>query len=219
MVKLPSTRFNNCQDAINVAMFDNWVDYQIVIHISVIHDERKLKVVTELEDKILQLVETDLISKALERHEFIDMELNESVLQESSAKENKFQCTQYVSQRWCCSISAAENWCIVHFHGCKDEEKKVWVSCRRGRKLSSFLMLKELSLVASLILMWWDKNLVCRWTTKYCIGWDTYKGNASRNFIHSSCWHLNGFLVTLILLHMFWNNLLLLLLNLLEHDK
>lgn len=99
MVKLPSTRFNNCQDAINVAMFDNWVDYQIVIHISVIHDERKLKVVTELEDKILQLVETDLISKALERHEFIDMELNESVLQESSAKENKFQCTQYVSQR------------------------------------------------------------------------------------------------------------------------
>lgn len=61
-------------------MFDKRADYISVFHFSMICEERKLKAIAELEDKVLHLAETDLIFEALQRREFIEMEIRESVM-------------------------------------------------------------------------------------------------------------------------------------------
>lgn len=47
-------------------MFDQWVDYRIVVHFFMIREERKLKAVADSKDKILHWAKTEMISKALE---------------------------------------------------------------------------------------------------------------------------------------------------------
>lgn len=46
---------------------DKWVDYMTIVHFKMIIKEKKMKVVTELEQKILKWAEIELISKDLQR--------------------------------------------------------------------------------------------------------------------------------------------------------
>lgn len=63
-----------------MGLFDSWVDYRTVIHLEVLRKEMKVKAVSDLEQTILTWTETDVISEALQRREFIDLELRECVL-------------------------------------------------------------------------------------------------------------------------------------------
>lgn len=63
-------------------LFDKWVEYWRVVNFSLIQKQKKLKAIVDLEDKILIKTEIEFVFEALQRREFIELELHESVLRE-----------------------------------------------------------------------------------------------------------------------------------------
>lgn len=51
--------------------FDAWVDFTTLEHLIVLINEKRVKSIAQLEQRILEWGEIDLISKALQRQEFI----------------------------------------------------------------------------------------------------------------------------------------------------
>lgn len=88
-------KLSNVQASINIDMqqideiskdrlglFDKWVEYWMAVHFETIRNEKKLNVVDDIDDKILIWAETELLFEALQRKEFIELELCENVLRE-----------------------------------------------------------------------------------------------------------------------------------------